>query len=236
MYKVIVFDIGDTLIGYEPDAATVITRRFDSIGVKITAKEAAQINRTMELGIAEQIYREINGAERLDDAAFIKHIDCQILALPFVKAKINTVELENAFKNAPIRQRQKKMVKPNAHTVLLELKEKYRLGVISNYSASMLDYLHEVGLADYFETIVISEIVGFEKPDRRIYDCFLQQMRCQAQDCLYVGDHPFDIMGAKQAGMDVVWLNQIYDAMPEYIQERPDYILRDIGELTSILL
>ena len=76
MYKVIVFDIGDTLIGYKPDAATVITRRFDSIGVKITAKEAAQINRTMELGIAEQIYREINGAERLDDAAFIKHIDC----------------------------------------------------------------------------------------------------------------------------------------------------------------
>ncbi len=235
MYKVIVFDIGDTLIGYEPDSATVITRRFDNIGVKITADEAARINQTMELSIAEQIYREINGADRLDDVAFIECIDRQILALPFVRAKINTPELENAFKNAPIREKQKKIVKTNAHAVLRELKGKYRLGVISNYSASMLDYLHEAYLAEYFEAIVISEIVGFEKPDRRIYDCFLQQMGCAASDCLYVGDHPFDVMGAKRAGMDVVWLNQIYNDMPEYIHERPDYILRDIGELLSIL-
>ena len=235
MYKVIVFDIGDTLIGYEPDAVTVILNRFDSIGVKITVKEAAKINQTMELGIAEQIYREINGAERLDDAAFIEHIDRQIIALPFVKEKLNTTELENTFKSTPIRQKQKKIVKPNAHIVLQELKKEYRLGVISNYSSSMLNYLHDADLAHYFETIVISEIVGFEKPDQRIYDYFLQQMGCQAQDCLYVGDHPFDVMGAKQAGMDVVWLNQIYDTLPEYIQERPDYILHDIGELTSIL-
>ncbi|MBQ7336968.1 MAG: HAD family hydrolase [Clostridia bacterium] len=235
MYKVIVFDIGDTLIGYEPDSITVITRRFDNIGIKITAEEAAKINQTMELGIAKQIYREINGAERLDDAAFIECIDRQILALPFVRAKINTAELEKAFKNAPIREKQNKIVKPNAHMVLQELKKKYRLGVISNYSASMLDYLHEADLADYFETIVISEIVGFEKPDPKIYECFLQQMGCAAKDCLYVGDHPFDVMGAKRAGMDVVWLNQIYNDMPEYIHERPDYILRDIGELISIL-
>ena len=90
MYKVIVFDIGDTLIGYEPDAKTVITGRFDRIGVKITADEAAKINQTMELSIAEQIYREIQGAERLDDAAFIEYIDTRILELPFVKKKITT--------------------------------------------------------------------------------------------------------------------------------------------------
>lgn len=235
MYKVIVFDIGDTLIGYEPDAKTVITRRFDRIGIQISDQEAAIINQTMELSIAEQIYREIQGAKRSDDAAFIEYIDARILELPFVKDKINTPDMASAFRNAPIREKQKKIVKPNAHTVLRELKGKYRLGIISNYSASMLDYLHEANLAEYFETIVISEIVGCEKPDSQIYACFLEQMGCTAKDCLYVGDHPFDVMGAKRAGMDVVWLNQIYDGMPEYISEHPDYILRDIGELTSIL-
>ena len=189
----------------------------------------------MELCIAEQIYREINGAKRLDDAAFIEYIDTQILALPFVKNKINTPDIERAFKSTPMREKQKKIVKPNTHTVLCELKAKYRLGIISNYSASMLDYLQEADLTKYFETIVISEIVGFEKPGLQIYECFLQQMQCAASDCLYVGDHPFDVMGAKHAGMDVVWLNQIYNDLPVYIQERPDYILRDIGELSSIL-
>ena len=42
MYKVIVFDIGDTLIGYEPDAKTVITRRFDRIGIQISDQEKNQ--------------------------------------------------------------------------------------------------------------------------------------------------------------------------------------------------
>ena len=235
MYKVIVFDIGDTLIGYEPDAKTVIARRFACIGIQISDEEAAIINQTMELSIAEQIYREIQGAERLDDAAFIEYIDTQILELPFVREKINTPNMERAFRNAPIREKQKKVVKPNVHAVLRALKGKYRLGIISNYSASMLDYLHEADLAEYFETIVISEIVGCEKPNPQIYTCFLQQMGCAAGDCLYVGDHPFDVLGAKRVGMDVVWLNQIYSDLPGYIQERPDYILRDIGELTSIL-
>lgn len=235
MYKVIVFDVGDTLIGYEPNQVAVIINRFHSIGVDITLDEVAKINQTMELSVAEQIWREINGAPRIDDAEFVAYIDHQILSLPFVKEKFSTLKMQEAFKAVPIRVRQRKIVKPNAYSVLTQLKQKYRLGIISNYSASLLDYLQEAELTEYFETIVISEIVGFEKPDPKIYEYFLTQMGCEAKDCLYVGDHPFDVMGAKRAGMDVVWLNQIYENLPEYITERPDYVMQDIGELTLIL-
>ena len=131
--------------------------------------------------------------------------------------------------------RQRKFVKPNVFSLLSRLKQKYRLGIISNYSASMLDYLQEAKLTEYFETIIISEIVGYEKPDPKIYEYFLAKMNCEAKDCLYVGDHPFDVMGAKRAGMDVAWLNQIYEDLPEYISECPDYVIQNIGELTLIL-
>lgn len=235
MYKVIVFDVGDTLIGYEPNQMAVISNRFHNIGVDISLDETAKINQTMELSIAEQIWREINGAPHIDDAEFVAYIDRQILALPFVKEKVSTSKMQEAFKATPIRVRQRKFVKPNVYSLLSRLKQKYRLGIISNYSASMLDYLQEAELTEYFETIIISEIVGYEKPDPKIYEYFLAKMKCEAKDCLYVGDHPFDVMGAKRAGMDVAWLNQIYEDLPEYISECPDYVIQNIGELTLIL-
>ena len=235
MYKVIVFDVGDTLIGYEPNQVAAIIDRFHSIGVDMTMDEATKINQTMELSIAEQIWREINDAPRIDDTEFATYINNQILSLPFVKEKISTLQMQEMFMATPIRVPQRKIVKPNTYSVLTQLRQKYRLGIISNYSASMLDYLQEAELTEYFETIIISEIVGYEKPDPKIYEYFLAKMKCEAKDCLYVGDHPFDVMGAKRAGMDVAWLNQIYEDLPEYISECPDYVIQNIGELTLIL-
>ena len=126
-------------------------------------------------------------------------------------------------------------MKKNVHRILQMLKEKYRLGIISNYSAELSDYLKECGLYSYFDAVVISAEVGYEKPDPRIYKYFLEKMSCDAADCLYVGDHPFDVMGAKRAGMGMVWLNNIYDNMPEFIKEKPDYTIRTIDKLTEIL-
>ncbi|MBO5273973.1 MAG: HAD family hydrolase [Clostridia bacterium] len=235
MYKVIVFDVGDTLIEYVPDQITVVTDRFADIGIEIDRETALEVNRITELSVAEQILREINGAERMDDDAFMAYINDRIMAIPAVSEKLNSDALKDAFIAGMKRVKQKKTVKKNVHRILQMLKEKYRLGIISNYSAELSDYLKECGLYRYFDAVVISAEVGYEKPDPRIYKCFLEKMSCDAADCLYVGDHPFDVMGAKRAGMGMVWLNNIYDNMPEFIKEKPDYTIRTIDKLTEIL-
>ncbi len=236
MYKVVVFDVGDTLIEYVPDQLAVITDRFSTVGVEIDRKLALEINRVTELSVAEQILREINGAERMDDETFMSYINDRIISIPAVSERLNSDVLRAEFAAGMKRVRQDKVVKKNLSQLLCRLKETYRLGIISNYSADLSDYLKECGLDCYFDVIVISADVGYEKPDPRIYECFCSKMSCDAADCLYVGDHPFDVMGAKRAGMGMIWLNNIYDGMPEFIEEKPDYIIQSLDELTEILL
>lgn len=99
------------------------------------------------------------------------------------------------------------MVVPGTFEVLDELKEcGYRLAVVSNHRSWMPGYLKSVGLADYFEQIIISDLVGCEKPDARIMEIALSKLGLLPKDCLYVGDHPFDVLCAKKAGLDCVWL------------------------------
>lgn len=232
-YRAILFDVGDTLIRYEPTSAELFRRRLLQIGIIITAEDSCRIEQTVELCTAEQIYKEIHGAPRMDDTAFQQMIDDVILrdiAVPAV-----TEKQKKDFFDTWILMRQEKIVADGVFVLLEKLHSKYRLGIISNYRASLADYLEEVGLKRFFETVVISEVVGYEKPDVRIFETALEDMALLPEECLYVGDHPFDVLGAKDAGLDAAWLQTHIKIIPEYIQQKPDFIIQDIYELLQIL-
>lgn len=233
MYKAIFFDVGDTLIRYQPTSAELYRRRLEEIGIYVTEENACRIEESVELCTAAQIYSEINGAPRMGDIEFQIMIDNAILADSAVSDI--TQEQRNAFFATWSLMRQEKVVVDGVFPLLEELQKKYRLGIISNYRASLSNYLDVSRLKPYFETVVISEIIGFEKPDVRIFEAALQEMHLLPGECLYVGDHPFDVLGAKNAGLDVVWLQTHIKTMPEYINQKPDYILQSITELPQIL-
>jgi len=86
----------------------------------------------------------------------------------------------------------------------------YRLAVISNADGRVEGLLQEVGLAARFEFVVDSEVVGFEKPDRRIFDYAVTRLGVPADACLYVGDLlTVDYRGATRAGMACVLVDPL---------------------------
>jgi FMN hydrolase / 5-amino-6-(5-phospho-D-ribitylamino)uracil phosphatase len=96
--------------------------------------------------------------------------------------------------------------------VLDQLKPRYRLGSISNGNASA----GLTPLNDYFDLYVNAADVMARKPDRRIYSHFCAQLGIQPQHCLYVGDDPvYDVVGAREAGMQTVWVNREDMTWPE---------------------
>ena len=111
----------------------------------------------------------------------------------------------------------------------------FRLGVVSNHRAWLLDYLKEIGLSVFFETIVISDIVGVEKPDFRIMQIALENLSLDASVCLYVGDHPFDILCAKNAGMDCAWLTANDSVLPDGVPYKEDYKIQKLSDLLEEL-
>ena len=157
--------------------------------------------------------KEYLGAPRMPDDDFMTMMDRAAVEVVFPQG-VDTWLPKLQETPAP---HMKKMVKAETRGVLQQLSACARLGVVSNYTSDLLGYLQEMQLAEFFETIVISETVGVEKPDPRIMEIALNEMRLSPEKCLYVGDHPFDVLCARRAGMDCAWLAPPQAKLPEGI-------------------
>jgi putative hydrolase of the HAD superfamily len=84
----------------------------------------------------------------------------------------------------------------------------FRLGIITNGKTDVQNAtIDAVGIRPRFDVILVSETVGFRKPDARIFQLALDAMQLPASATLFVGDHPeADIQGASRAGLHTAWL------------------------------
>jgi HAD superfamily hydrolase (TIGR01509 family) len=114
---------------------------------------------------------------------------------------------------------------------------RFRLGVVSNfdYTPTVQRILAEAGILGRFETVVVSETVGWRKPHPDIFERALADMGVRAADCLFVGDRPdIDVAGAKGVGMAVAWLNPGRDPLPPGLPA-PDFDLAALADLRPAL-
>jgi HAD superfamily hydrolase (TIGR01549 family) len=94
---------------------------------------------------------------------------------------------------------------PGTRDALERIRQKFRIAVISNADGRIEQVLSRCGIADCFESITDSGIVGVEKPRAEIFETALTAMKARADESLYVGDvYSVDYVGARQAGMQAV--------------------------------
>jgi HAD superfamily hydrolase (TIGR01549 family) len=85
-----------------------------------------------------------------------------------------------------------------------------RMAVISNSDGRADEGLRAAGLLDRFEFVIDSQLVGFEKPDPRIFAAALERLGLSPEESVYVGDlYEVDVVGARAAGMDVILLDPL---------------------------
>ena len=115
--------------------------------------------------------------------------------------------------------------------VLEQLRETFRLGVVSNASGTVRTAFERIGLARFFETIVDSGEEGVEKPDPRIFGIALERMGERPERAAYVGDiYRIDVIGARAAGLRAVLLDP-----HDNHAEKPCERVRSLGELVHLL-
>ncbi len=127
----------------------------------------------------------------------------------------------------------KKHILPGAIEVLNYLKGKYSLSIITNgFRESQVIKLRESGMHTFFERMIISEEVGYNKPDPAIFRHAMQAEKLTSKHCLMIGDSfEADITGAHAAGIDQVHLNPKSVA----VAFKPTYTINSLHELISIL-
>jgi putative hydrolase of the HAD superfamily len=111
---------------------------------------------------------------------------------------------------------------PHAHETLTYLQQKYALHLISNgFRESTELKVATTGLAAYFKTIVISEIVGVNKPDKAIFEYALNGARAEKRESLMIGDSlEADIRGAMDFGMDAIYFNPLNKEKPQDVNSQ----------------
>jgi len=106
---------------------------------------------------------------------------------------------------------------PEVAEVLVALKRRFDLNVISNFDGRLRMIFEHLGVSQFFSHVFLSSELGADKPDPEIYRRALEVAGLRPNETLHVGDDPVrDWAGAAAAGLSVVRL------------ERPRNSLRDL--------
>lgn len=122
-----------------------------------------------------------------------------------------------------------------AHELMDYLRSQgYRMHMCSNgFHEVQYRKLRSSGLYDYFDTIILSEDAGANKPSARFFDYAMQQTRAGKTTTLMIGDNfQTDILGAKHYGLATAYFNRY----PQYPAPEPvDYEVTSLRQLMDIL-
>lgn len=108
-----------------------------------------------------------------------------------------------------------------------------KLGVVSNGRSPFQERnFYSLGVHDLFDTIVVSEAVGYQKPDKQIFDLACDDLGVSGQECFFVGDSPVaDIDGANTCGMYSIYIPGAYGTY----YRKANAICKDYSELVGIV-
>ena len=122
-----------------------------------------------------------------------------------------------------------------AHELMDHLRQRgYRMRMTSNgFHEVQYKKLAACGLTDYFDTVILSEDAGVNKPAKGYFDYALRVSKAVPETTIMIGDNfNTDIMGAKNAGLDTIYFNRY----PDYPAPNPvTFEVTSLQEIIHIL-
>lgn len=124
-----------------------------------------------------------------------------------------------------------------AHELMDHLKQKgYQMHMTSNgFHEVQYKKLDACGLRDYFDTIILSEDAGVNKPSPLYFDYALKVSGASRETTLMIGDNlQTDILGAMNAGFDAMLFNRWQVDVSESPLP-PTYVVDALRDIIKIL-
>jgi HAD superfamily hydrolase (TIGR01549 family) len=245
-YKAVVIDLFDTLVTWNPDALPVMQFRGREIRsttpLLYSTLEAAlgeRFNREKFSEAHASVYTDIFSERAKADALEItcRERFARTLKILNVDERVADPLAENLRRIHMARVREVTKAPPARIDAMKKIAKQHRLGLISNFDDSETGHLimHDTGIRELFDAVIISADTGYRKPNPLIFKTVLDAMKLEPADILFVGDTPLDdVLGSKGVGMHSAWINRRHHELPEGIPA-PDIVIADLAELPAAL-
>lgn len=128
---------------------------------------------------------------------------------------------------------------PEVREVLEYLSPRYSLGIIANQHRNVRKHLENTwSLGAYFKFMILSEEVGFKKPETEIFHLALDRARVEPWDAWMIGDRvDTDVAPAKSLGMKTIRVlhdSEVSAIPPKGPEELPDFQFKDLRPLLNL--
>ncbi len=222
-YKHVFFDLDHTLWDFETNAAETLNEiysRFNLFEKRVPSSESfirmyKSINERMWDDYEKRkISKEYLRTKRFYKTLLTFNVDDSALA-----EKIGIFYVQDCPK--------KKNLFPGAIEMLTYLQPKYQLHIITNgFEEVQKIKIKTSGIGKFFNKIVISEIAGSNKPEKKIFNYALKSSGALRSESLMIGDNlGTDIIGAKNSGIDQCFFNP----------EKKNHLAEVTYEISSLL-
>lgn len=204
-YEAIFFDLDHTLWDFRTNARLTLSEMFDHFEMKkLGFKSVDQVVQEYER-INEMLWAKYR-AGMVDKASLRR----ERFGLLLNSAGITDETLSKKLNAHYMREcPQKQHLVDGAEDLLKTLAAGYQLHIISNgFRESQYIKLRNTGILPLFGEIILSEDVGYQKPQPEIFAEAIKRARIGKEAGIYIGDHiETDVKGALNFGMDVVHFN-----------------------------
>ena len=110
----------------------------------------------------------------------------------------------------------------------------HRLVAFSNgVEATVRELLEHAGIMSLLEGVVSVDDLKTFKPDPRVYDYLVRRTKKAKSDTWVVSSNPFDVIGAKAAGLRAIWVKRRANVEFDPWGIEPDLIVKDLRELAE---
>ena len=214
----VLIDVDGTLVDSVPDLAWCVDAMMKEIGMPEHGEERVR-------------HWVGNGVERLVKRALINALDGEPEAALFDQALPIFQDLysENTSKRSCLYD--------GVIDALDFLKTAdVRIGCVTNKASQFtLPILRDLGISDYFETVLCGDQVERKKPDPQPLLMSAEKLGVDPGSSLMLGDSMSDVKAARAAGFDIICMSYGYNHGEDIRDYNPDAVVDSMAEIKDIV-
>lgn len=229
--RAIIFDVDDTLydqvIPFQKAYDELFKARFD-LDIEALYKRSRHFS--------DEVFEATQRGEMSMERMYIYRVQKAFESFEVYVSDEEALEFQSLYA-----ANQKKLELSNTMIQIMNLcrENQIRLGIITNGpSRHQWNKVETLKVMDYIsrDDVFVSGDIGVAKPHIDLFKHVEKRMELMPGETLFIGDtFDSDIVGAKRAGWQTVWLNRRQRTMPDG-EVVPDFCVSDEAELYDVIM